>query len=372
LTPGLRERATAARSDKRRPASLTSAQQPPVAPARGSIWVPLLAAVLAVVLAAIGYVVYQRMFAGKASSGNELVGRTGTTRPAWIAGEASGCVDKDKGLSCAGASSMSARQDDAEDEAADAAFDALANAIAVRITDAKWRRTVVPMYESARAAKLASFDRDPSSTGARRDVREARRAVATALRATRGGAAPAAPTARYREDYDGPDGKRFLAFAQVTVGAAELARMIDAYTRESNALGATAVGMFPLVGWRYPRLERGAIVSALGPGALQDVGLAEQYIVLAVDGRDVGDAAAFAKLAGDEHDQLVDHGGTFRLRVQAGDGAPREFAQPIKKTEPEPGRHGPRQTAPVPTPGGINVWDRYNGTKRNGRDDPTQ
>src|SRR5204863_4280704 len=109
-------------------------------------------------------------------------------------------------ISCVGVSSAVARQDDAEDEAADAALDAVANAVAVRIVDAKWKQAVLPIFQSARAAKLAAFDRDPASTTARRDVRDARRAVAQALRATSGGAAPAPPTARYSDEQAGADG----------------------------------------------------------------------------------------------------------------------------------------------------------------------
>jgi hypothetical protein len=381
LIPGLRDRAIASHSPKRKPtgASATSTSLPIAAPARSSVWVAFLAALLAVVLAAIGYLVYQKIGASSAASGlGELVGRTAPTRPDWVpSGTVSipSCMNMmPNAVSCTG-SSLSARQDDAEEEAADVAFDAIADTIAVMITDAKWRRTVVPIYESARAAKLASLDRDPASTTARRDVREARHAVAQMLRMTSGGAMPATPTARYREDYAGADGKRYLAFAQVTISGAALKRMIDGYSQQTSALGATAFGVFPLVGWRYPKLERGAIIATLGAGPLQDIGLAEQYVVLAVGGRDVTDAATFAKLASDEHDQLVEHGGTFRLKVQAADGAPREFAQPIKAKAPETpetGRHGPHQTAPVPPTGGVNVWDRYNGGKRNGRDDPTQ
>src|SRR5262249_53749405 len=135
--------------------------------------------------------------------------------------------------------------------------------------------------------------RDPSNTSARRDVREARHAVAQALRATGGGAVPPAPTSRYWEEYVGGDGKRYVAFAQVAIGATELARLLDSYTQRASALGATVVPMFPLIAWRHPRLERGAVIVALASGPLQDLGLAEQYIVLAVAGRDVGDAAGF-------------------------------------------------------------------------------
>ena len=136
--------------------------------------------------------------------------------------------------------------------------------------------------------------------------------------------------------------------------------------------------MFPLVGWRYPKLEHGAIITKLGTGPLQDLGLAEQYVVVAVAGRDVIDGATFAKLATDEDAALVDKGGTLRLKVQASDGAPREFSTVIKpKTEDTPTGKGPRNgsggTKPGPgNTGGVNVWDRYGGGKGSGRDDPTQ
>ena len=278
-------------------------------------------------------------------------------------------------LSCVGVSSVSARQDDAEDEAADAALDAVAGALAVRITDARWKQAVPPIYAAARDAKLAAFDRDPSNTSARRDVREARHAVAQALRATGGGAVPPAPTGRYWEEYQGADGKRYLAFAQVTLGATELARLVESYTGEASALGATTVGLFPLISWRYPRLEHGAVIVALAGGPLRELGLAEQYVVLGIGGREVGDAAAFAKLAGDEYDGLVARGGTLRLKVQADGGGPREFATAIKAAPPEvtpAPAIGKYPRAPTPAGTTVNVWDKLGGGKGSGRDDPTQ
>jgi hypothetical protein len=269
---------------------------------------------------------------------------------------------------------MAARQDDAEDEAADAAFDAVANALAVRIADARWKQAVVPIYAAARDAKLAAFDRDPSNTSARRDVREARHAVAQALHATGGGAVPAAPTGRYWEEYGSRDGKRYLAFARVTLGASELGRLVAEYTQPATALGATAVGMFPLIAWRYPRLERGAVIVALASGALQEVGIAEQYVVLGVGGREITDAAAFAKLTGDEYAGLGERGGTLRLKVMADGGAPREFAAAVKpaRSELAPALPTARHPRAQPTGSGVNVWDTSGAGSGASRDDPTQ
>ncbi|TMQ10931.1 MAG: hypothetical protein E6J90_35615 [Deltaproteobacteria bacterium] len=375
----LRERALLAAGPRRAPKAGTA---PPVAQpaARASVLVPILVALLAIVLAAGGYLVYQRIAARLPAGGlGALTHRSAEVRPAWIASEvpaAATCSEAGKALSCVGVSSVSARQDDAEDEAADAALDAAANALAVRITSPKWRLAVLPVYTAARDAKLAAFDRDPTSTIARRDVREARHAVAQALRATSGGAVPAAPTSRYWEEYQGADGRRHLAFAQITLGATEIAKLIDGYAQPASALGATVVGLFPLIAWRYPKIERGAVIVGLAQGPLQELGLAEQYVVLAIDGRDVTDAASFAKLADDEHGALIEHGGTLRVKVQIADGAPREFATAIKpppEVDPAGAVKRPR-TNPAATPGasGVNVWDKFGGGKGSGRDDPTQ
>ena len=382
----LRERALQIQREKK-PATKSSAMSAVdgrAAAPRSSLLVAFLASLLAVVVAAGGYLAYQRMSKGSEGPKTALgtvTSRSANARPAWIVSDTQGtaaCTDTpDKGLSCVGVSSISARQDDAEDEASDAALDAIANALAVRISSPAWKLSVIPVYKAARDAKLAAFDRDPSNTSARRDVREARNAVGRVLRATSGGAVPAAPTGRYWEEYSGSDGKRYLAFAQVSLGATEIAKLVEGYTASSTALGATAVSMFPLVGWRYPKLDHGAIITKLGTGPLQDLGLAEQYVVVAVAGRDVIDAASFAKLAGDEDAQLVEHGGTLRLKVQSSDGAPREFSTMIKTkvddTVPTNGK-GPH-TGPKGGPnntGGVNIWDRYGGGKGSGRDDPTQ
>jgi anti-anti-sigma regulatory factor len=371
----LRERALLAAGPRRPGAAAGTGGQAPVA--RGNqVLVPILVALLAVVVAAGGYVAYQR-FAAKPPTGlGAITQRSAAARPAWITGDAPAaatCTEQGKALSCVGVSSVSARQDDAEDEAADAAFDAAANALAVRIANPKWKLAVPPIYAAAREAKLAAFDRDPASTSARRDVREARHAVAQALRATGGSAVPAAPTSRYWEEYQSADGKRYLAFAQVTLGATEAAKLVDGYAQPATALGATVVGVFPLIAWRYPRVERGAVIIGLTGGALRDLGLAEQYVVLGVGGRDITDAAGFAKLADDEYAGLSERGGTLRLKVQIADGAPREFGTLIKAHEDAPAAGSVKHLRPTnPGSGGVNVWDKFGGSKGSGRDDPTQ
>ncbi|HEX2687496.1 MAG TPA: hypothetical protein VHN14_12805 [Kofleriaceae bacterium] len=374
--------------------------------ARAPAAVPILAALVAVVIAAGGYLAYQRVTRAPVPSGlGVVVRRSAEPRPSWIASDVPGaalCTElaggapassapggprgKDPGLpagkvamvgalSCVGVSSISAQRDDAADEAADAAFDAVANAIAVRITDATWRAAVPPIYAPARDATLAAFARDPDHTSTRHAVREARHAVARALRATSGGVVPAAPTGRYWEEYQSPEGKRYLAFAQVTIGAAELARLSERYVAPAGVLGATVVGLFPLIGWRYPTLERGAVIVGLGPGPLEDLGLAERAIVLGVDGRDIDDAAGFGTLVGDEYASLAERGGTLRLKVLAEAGLPREFAQAVKPARQDPAPSPApvkRWRAPNEGDGSVNVWDKLHGGRGDGRDDPTQ
>jgi len=372
----LRERALIAAGPRRGTKPAGTGQQAPVQVGSQAL-VPVLVVLLAIVLAAGGVIAYQRVVSRPAGGLGSLTQRSAEARPAWIASDvpaAATCSDAPgKAISCVGVSSVSARQDDAEDEAADAAFDAAANALAVRITHPKWKLAVPAIYAAAREAKLASFDRDPANTSARRDVREARHAVAQALRSTGGSAVPAAPTSRYWEEYESSEGKRTLAFAQVTLGATEIGKLIESYAQPASSLGATVVGMFPLIAWRYPRLERGAVIIGLASGPLQELGLAEQYVVLAIDGRDVIDAAGFAKLVGDEYFGLAEHGGTLRLKVQLADGAPREFAAAIKPLHSDDPGSAVKRPHPGSTgSGGVNVWDKFGGSKGSGRDDPTQ
>jgi hypothetical protein len=138
------------------------------------------------------------------------------------------------------------------------------------------------------------------------------------------------------------------------------------------------VDYYAELGWRFPKLERGAVVTKLEHGPLQELGLAEHQVVLAIDGHDVVDGASFAKLANDELAVMADKGGTLRLLVQTDGGDPRELSKNI------PGKHIDVPTPPVPTGrggrggqqggsnGGVNVWDRFGGSNRGGRDDPTQ
>ncbi|HEX5062029.1 MAG TPA: hypothetical protein VFV99_21820, partial [Kofleriaceae bacterium] len=345
----------------------------PKAPGARSAVVPVLLTLLVVVIAAGGAVFYMKSNKqddeGPYGHG-PLVAKSADVQPAWIKPNTTPgmtyCGEDGGALTCVGVSMVSPSQEDAEDEASDAAVESIAFELGKRITDKKWLAAVPPIYTAARDAKLAALNRDPQSTQARRDVRDGRRAVAHAIKGV-------TPVARYWEAYEARDGRRFVAYIEVKLAAADAAKMIDNYTRQQTALGATTVTYFPELGWKYPKVSRGAIVLALQPGSLQQLGVAENSVVISVDGRDTPDAETFSKFVVEEREVLEERGGSFRLLVQADSGDPREFSQtfpgrvievPIKD-----GKHHGKGTGGT---GGVNVWDRFGGNRGSGRDDPTQ
>jgi hypothetical protein len=67
-------------------------------------------------------------------------------------------------------------------------------------------------------------------------------------------------------------------------------------------------------------------------------------------------------------------GGTLRLKVAVDGGAPREFVGPIKSRSENvaPGGPGRHPQAPAAVGNGVNVWDKFGGSRGSNRDDPTQ
>src|SRR5262249_47374204 len=151
-------------------------------------------------------------------------------------------------------------------------------------------------------------------------------------------------------------------------------RLVEGYTKPSEALGAQTVGFFPELAWKFPKLSRGAVVVSLQAGPIQELGVAERSVVISIDGRDTPDGASFAQIVDEEHDALTDRGGSFRLLVQADSGDPREFSQVFPgKVDPGDKKHGRgKGRGTGGGSGGINIWDRTTGGKGGGRDDPTQ
>jgi anti-anti-sigma regulatory factor len=333
-------------------------------PRRGAT--PILLGFAALAVLVIVYLAYSR--AHTSPSGpyklGPVTGRSAPQRPGWITNGALGSLVCN-GTSCVGVSEAVASQEEAEDEASDAAYEG----VAYEVAGDGWLATIAPQLVETRAAAFAAVDRDAQSAQARRDVHDGRHAVARLFKRV---APPVA--ARYWESFDTRDGKRFVAFAQVELSPADAKRLAGRASPPSHALGATVVDLQPELGWRFPKLDHGAVVTKLQLGPLQEIGIAEHYIVLAIDGHDVADAAAFQKLANGEYMALGSTGGTLRVLVQADTGDPREFSTPVAGP-PMPGTPPirPRPGATTgPAPGAINVWDRYGGNRGSGRDDPTQ
>ncbi|MGE5185803.1 MAG: hypothetical protein ACM31C_27270, partial [Acidobacteriota bacterium] len=337
----------------------------------------LLLAAVVVAVAGAGYLAYQRLGAKDTGPNGlgKLVAKSADQRPAWLAGElppgTQRCATVTGTVICVGASTAVPSQQDAEDEASDAAYEALARELAGR--GDKWLDSIAPAIIELREATLAAYSRDPLSTQARRDLHDGQHAVARVIKKL----APQV-TARYWEAYESDEGRKHIAYVEVAIDVKELAKLRDRYHRQASALGATVVDYYPELGWRFPKLDHGAVVGKLEHGVLQDLGLAEHQIVLAIDGRDVLDADSFAKVAADEYAVLADKGGTLRLLVQTDTGDPREFSTTIAGKHVEapppvnpPSRGGRGGRAPGGS-GGVNVWDRFGGSSKAGRDDPTQ
>jgi hypothetical protein len=193
-------------------------------------------------------------------------------------------------------------------------------------------------------------------------VREARRAVAKLFKATSGTAVPVAPAGRYWEAYE-RDGRRYLAWVQIAVTPADLKRLVELYTKPTAVDGATLVAVFPAIGWRYPKLDGGAVVEAIGEGELHKVGLPTQAVLIAANHAPLASPAGLAAPIASV-DVQTDTG------TQAFTAPQPEVVVPDKPIKPHTG--GTTPTTPVIAPGGVNVWDRYNGGRGSGRDDPSQ
>ena len=332
---------------------------------RTGLWVPFIAALLAIVVAGAGFLAY-RSFQEKSAAMTpfgELSQKSATARPAWLTSEtASTCTERaDHGLSCVGVSALAANLEDADDEAQDAATDAMVTTLASKIDDKTWRATVVPIYAAARDAKLSILDRDAASSSARREVREARRAVRKLFASTSGLSVPVAASGRYWEAYE-RDGRRYLGWVQIAVSAADLKRLVELYSKPMALEKAVVVQVFPAIGWRYPKLEQGAVVESVGDGELRKAGLPARSVLVSAN------HAPIAALSGP----------VLTVEVQTDTGT-QTFNPPqpeiIMVPDPHAIKHGTGvPTGPAIMPGGVNVWDRYNGGKSGsgGRDDPSQ
>ena len=364
----LRERALVNAQAKKPPTSriapIAALPAPEAPPRRTHPAIPIFFTLFAATVAVCGFIAFKQFKAheGSMTPYGEIVGRAVEPRPAW-ATDTSGCTETGGALSCLGVSALAANQEDADDEATDAATDQVVATLASKIDDKAWRAAVVPIYAETRGAKLAILERDPASSSARREVREARRAVGKLFRATTSSSVPIATSGRYWEAYEKNEGRHFIAWVQISVSAKDLARLVELYTRPTTVDGATLVTVFPAIGWRFPKLETGAIVESVGDGKLHDIGLPAQAVLVTANHAPIGTPGAIASPITSVDVQTDNGTQAFNAPV-----APTEA--PVEKPLPRHGSGGAKET-PVVTPGGVNVWDRYNGG-RGGRDDPSQ
>ncbi len=309
--------------------------------------------------------------------------KTQAPRPEWIKSDtraAASCDDAGGGLLCVGVSSYTDTPEEAQAEATDAALEELVNQLGLKIDDPTFGQAVRTLYGNARQVALSTFESAKSDSDgtrydrARKTVRDGRAAVAAALRKSGGAAVPAQPAAEHVEEYTaaGGQGSKFLSFVQYKVSADQTKTLRARYATPSEALGAKALTVFPGLAWRYSGISEGAILSAVGEGAIKNVGLSAGCVVLKVQDRVVSDAATFASHATTEFDRLKKEGGTLQFYVKCGDGEPIDFKTPVPKViadTPSGNGSGGRPGGNSGS-GGVNIWDKTGGG--NVRDNPNE
>ena len=144
---------------------------------------------------------------------------------------------------------------------------------------------------------------------------------------------------------------------QIAISQADLKRLVELYTKATPLERASVVPVFPAIGWRYPKLEQGAVVEAVGDGELKKAGLPAHAVLVSAN------HAPIAALSGP----------VTTVDVQTDTGTQTFNPQPgiIIIPDPHPKHPGYVPNGPTLMPGGVNVWDRYNG-RPGGRDDPSQ
>jgi len=366
--------------EKKRKTVPAPAARPPAG--RTGIGPILVAAALAAVIAAgvvVGWTALRARHAEVAGAPvGDLLARSVAARPSWITSSATAygaCGDAAAGVSCVGVSTYAATDATARTEAMDAALEAAVSRVGAGVPDAGWQRLVASVYGPARQQGLAEATGSGAQAG--------RNAVAAALRKTAAGV-PAQPAAEYWERYaalPGASGNRTLSFVRIDLSAAELAALAARYTAlepAPKALGdAHAWTLFPGLAWRDGALRGGAELASVVSGPLRDAGLSAGDIVVEVEGKPVADAASFAAAAGVEEARLSETGGALHLTVKSGDAQPRTFTVTVPRARTAAAPVAPQRedrtaapAGPVPTGGGVNIWDRTGGG--NVRDNPNE
>jgi anti-anti-sigma regulatory factor len=248
----------------------------------------------------------------KVEDGQDGVVQRNFSRPVWITADTPGsafCTDNVNRLSCVGVSAYTDSREDGRVEASNAAIEEMANSIGLKIDSATFQDHVRPIYEDARAKALSGLEAVRGTPGvveyrkARDAVAKSRKAVAEALTATGGAAAPAQQAAWYWEEYVKASGagNEFLVFVRYDISLSAMKSLMISYSDVIDAGGgAKVVTMFPGIAWDRPAATGGALVIK-SSGDLGKLDVPEQAVVTAVDGetvRTAPDMVARLKKAG--------------------------------------------------------------------------
>ena len=261
--------------------------------------------------------------------GNQGVVQRNFSRPVWITSDTPGsafCTDNVNRLSCVGVSAYTDSREDGRVEASNAALEEMANSIGLKIDSALFQERVRPIYEDGRAKALNELESVRGTPGvieyrkAREKVGKARKAVAEALAATGGAAAPAQQAAWYWEEYEkiSGTGNEFLVFVRYDISLSSMKSLMISYSDVIDAGGgAKVVTMFPSIAWEMPETSGGALVVKSG-GDLAKLGVPENALVTSVDGTAV-------KTAPDMVARLKKAGRSAKLTVVMPDGTVKQI-----------------------------------------------
>lgn len=240
------------------------------------------------------------------------VTRASFSRPVWIISDTPGtafCTDNVNRMSCVGISAYIDAREEGRVEAANAALEEMVNSIALKIESQAFQDSVRPLYDDSRAAALSAFEKVRGAPAgaeylaARQRLIAARKAVAEALAATGGAAAPAQQAAWYWEEFEKTNGSgtEFMVFVRYDISLSAMKSLMISYSDVVDAGGGGKVmTMFPALAWKMPAASGGALV-VKAAGDLARLGVPQDAVVTAVDGtavRTAPDLVARLKKAG--------------------------------------------------------------------------
>jgi anti-anti-sigma regulatory factor len=291
-----------------------------VAPAGGFSWTTALVTVGIVVLLA-GAVLVARTMIGHGPE-SERLEASQPARPAWV--ERTFFREPDR-LLFVGRSTLVGDKADGFAEAEDGALEEAANQLSLSMRDPLWIDNVRAQFEAFRVKAIGDLEKagvagDASELErARRQVREGRRRVADSLRKTSGGLWPAARSDLYWEKLKTRDGVKYAVSILYAVPKQSFERLAEGYGARETAMGATAVGYFPSLGWRYDVAEGAVVLQVANDSPLRFAGIQEGDLVLSGMDRVVHDARSWKRVLEEETAALAKAGGTLVLKVKRGD-----------------------------------------------------